>query len=310
MGRRPVAGRVAPVSGSIAVTGANGFVGGHLLARLGPRAISLDADVTDPDALARAVADMSPESVVHLAAASSVAASWTDAGEPWRVNAIGTVNLLDAIRSHVPGARVLVVSTGDVYGQADRIPTSETAPFRPTSPYAASKAAAELAAEQFARVGADVVVARAFQHEGPGRDERFAVGSWAAQIACAEEAGRGTVLVGDLTPRRDILDVRDVTRAYEALLDPSVEAGAYNVASGKPVAMRKVLDLLVPMARCPIEIEEDPSRFRASAVTELSGDASKLQEATGWAPTIPLEQTLADALDAARAVVAERMASA
>ena len=298
------------MSGSIAVTGANGFVGGHLLARLGPRAISLDADVTDPDALARAVADASPESVVHLAAASSVAASWIDAGEPWRVNAIGTVNLLDAVRSHVPGARVLVVSTGDVYGQADRIPTSETAPFRPTSPYAASKAAAELAAAQFARAGSDVVVARAFQHEGPGRDERFAVGSWAAQIARAEEAGRGTVLVGDLSPKRDITDVRDVTRAYEALLDPSVPAGTYNVASGHSVAMREVLDTLVSLARCPIGVEEDPSRFRASEFTELSGDPSKLRTATGWAPTIPLEQTLADALDAARAAVAERTASA
>jgi GDP-4-dehydro-6-deoxy-D-mannose reductase len=298
------------VSGSIAVTGAQGFVGGHLLARLGPRVISLDADVTDPGALAVAVADASPESVVHLAAASSVAASWTDAGEPWRVNAIGTVNLLDAVRSHARDARVLVISTGDVYGQADRIPTSETAPFRPTSPYAASKAAGELAAEQYARTGSDVVVARAFQHEGPGRDERFAVGSWAAQIARAEEAGRGTVLVGDLSPRRDITDVRDVTRAYEALLDPSVPAGTYNVASGNAVAMREVLDVLVSLATCPIEVEEDPSRLRASEVAELSGDASKLRAATGWAPTIPLEQTLADTLDAARAAVAERMASA
>jgi GDP-4-dehydro-6-deoxy-D-mannose reductase len=298
------------VSGSIAVTGAKGFVGGHLLAHLGRRAISLDADVTDVDALAQAVDEANPESVVHLAAASSVAASWTDAGEPWRVNALGTVNLLDAVRSHAPGARVLVVSTGDVYGQADEIPTPETAPFRPTSPYAASKAAAELAAGQFARAGSDVVVTRAFQHEGPGRDERFAVGSWAAQIAGAEETGRGTVLVGDLSPRRDITDVRDVTRAYEALLDPSVPNGTYNVASGHSVAMREVLDILVSLARCPIKVEEDPTRFRASEVTELSGDPSKLRAATGWAPTIPLEQTLADALDAARAAVAERMASA
>jgi len=292
------------------VTGAKGFVGGHLLAHLGPRAISLDADVTDVDALAQAVDEANPESVVHLAAASSVAASWTDAGEPWRVNALGTVNLLDAVRSHAPGARVLVVSTGDVYGQTDEIPTPETAPFRPTSPYAASKAAAELAAGQFARAGSDVVVTRAFQHEGPGRDERFAVGSWAAQIARAEETGRGTVLVGDLSPRRDITDVRDVTRAYEALLDPSVPAGTYNVASGDAVAMREVLDILLSHARCPIEVEEDPSRFRASEVTELSGDPSKLRAATVWAPAIPLEQTLADALDAARAAVAERMASA
>lgn len=226
------------------------------------------------------------------------------------MNALGTVNLLEAVRTHAPGARVLVVSTGDVYGQADEIPTPETAPYRPTSPYAASKAAAELGAEQFARAGADVVVARPFQHEGPGRDERFAVGSWAAQIARAEEAGRGTVLVGDLAPRRDIMDVRDVIRAYESLLDPSVPAGTYNVASGYAVAMREVLEILVSLAKCPIDVEEDPSRFRVSEVTELRGDASKLREATGWAPTIPLERTLADTLDAARAAVAERMASA
>ena len=287
-----------------------GFVGGHLLTRLGVRALELDADVTDTDALSQAIAAAKPQSVIHLAAASSVAASWTDAGEPWRVNALGTVNVLDAVRAHVPEARVLVVSTGDVYGQADELPTPETAPFRPTSPYAASKAAAELAADQFRRAGSDVVIARAFQHEGPGRDERFAVGSWAAQIARAEEVGHGQVLVGDLSPRRDITDVRDVIRAYEALLDPSVPAETYNVASGNAVAMRDVLDILVSLARCPIEVEEDPSRFRTSEVKELSGDSSKLRAATDWAPTIPLEQTLADTLDAARAAVAERMASA
>lgn len=298
------------MSGAIALTGAKGFVGAHLLARLGARALALDSDVTDAAALADAVAEAAPESVVHLAAASSVAASWTDAGEPWRVNALGTVNLLEALRLHAPGARVLVVSTGDVYGQADEMPTPETAPFRPTSPYAASKAAAELAAEQFRRAGSDVVVARAFQHEGPGRDERFAVGSWAAQIARAEETGRGTVLVGDLSPRRDITDVRDVTRAYEALLDPAVPAETYNVASGRAVEMREVLEILVSLAGCPIEVEKDPTRFRANEVTELRGDASKLRAATGWAPTIPLEQTLADTLDAARAAIAEKMASA
>lgn len=286
-----------------------GFVGSHLLARLGGRALALDADVTDAEALSQTLARLRSESVVHLAAASSVAASWTDAGEPWRVNALGTVNLLDAVRSSVPAARVLVVSTGDVYGQADEIPTPETAPFRPTSPYAASKAAAELAADQFRRAGSDIVVARAFQHEGPGRDERFAVGSWAAQIARAEEAGRGPLRVGDLSSRRDITDVRDVIGAYEALLDPAVPAGTYNVASGKPVAMREVLDVLVSLARCPIEVEEDPSRFRRSEVEVLSGDPSKLRATTGWVPTIPLEQTLADTLDAAREAVAERMAS-
>jgi GDP-4-dehydro-6-deoxy-D-mannose reductase len=152
------------VSGSIAVTGAHGFVGTHLLGRLGARAVAVDADVTDADLLRRAIAAARPAAVVHLAAASSVGASWTDAAEPWRINALGTVNLLEAARSNAPDARVVVVSTGDVYGQADEIPTPETAPYRPMSPYAASKAAAELAADQFRRAGSEIVIVRAFQH--------------------------------------------------------------------------------------------------------------------------------------------------
>jgi GDP-4-dehydro-6-deoxy-D-mannose reductase len=297
------------VSGSIAVTGAQGFAGGHLLAQLGAQGVALEADVTDAESLKEAVAAAAPEGVIHLAAASSVGVSWTDTVEAWRVNALGTVNLLEAVRSYDHDVHVLVVSTGDVYGQADETPTPETAPYRPTSPYAASKAAAELAANQFRRAGYDVIVARSFQHEGPGRDERFAVGSWAAQIARAEEAGGGKVRVGDLSPRRDITDVRDVTRAYEALLDRAVPAGIYNVASGSAVSMREVLEILVSLARCPIEVEEDPSRFRATEISVLAGDASKLRAATGWTPTIPLEHTLADTLDAARAAVVARMAS-
>jgi GDP-4-dehydro-6-deoxy-D-mannose reductase len=298
------------VSGSIAVTGAQGFAGSHLLVQLGSRGVGLEADVTDAEALNEALAAAAPGSVIHLAAASSVGASWTDALEPWRVNALGTVNLLEAVRSNGQDVRVLVVSTGDVYGLADETPTPETAPYRPTSPYAASKAAAELAAEQSRRAGHDVVVVRSFQHEGPGRDERFAVGSWAAQIARAEEAGRGTVRFGDLSARRDITDVRDVTRAYEVLLDRAVPAGTYNVSSGNAVSMREVLEILVSLARCPIDVEEDPSRFRASEIPLLAGDASKLLAATGWSPTIPLEQTLADTLEATRTAIAERMASA
>jgi GDP-4-dehydro-6-deoxy-D-mannose reductase len=281
-----------------------------LLDLLGTRAVAVDADVTDPEALSSAIASVSPEAVIHLAAASSVAASWTDPAEPWRVNALGTVNLLEAVRAHAPGARILVVSTGEVYGQADEIPTPESAPYRPMSPYAASKAAAELAAQQLGHAGLDVLVGRPFQHEGPGRDERFAVGSWSAQIAHAEEAGHGTVLVGDLTARRDLTDVRDVVRAYASLLDTSVPAGTYNVASGKAVTMREVLDILVSQARCPIEVEEDPSRLRASEITVVCGDASRLHAETGWEPRIPLERTLADTLDSARAAVAARMASA
>jgi GDP-4-dehydro-6-deoxy-D-mannose reductase len=288
------------VSGPILVTGAQGFVGRHLLARLGSSARPLDVDVTDADAVARALAGNEPRAVVHLAALSSVGTSWEDAGETWRVNTVGTVNVLEAGRAHTPECRVLVASTGEVYGRAHRVPTPEDEPLEPRSPYAASKAAAEIACAQERRAGLDVVVARAFQHEGPGRDERFAVGSWTAQIARAEVAGGGAVRVGDLSAKRDIVDVRDVCRAYELLLDPSVAAGTFNVASGRAVEMREVLELLVDLARAPIEVAPDPARSRPSDLPVVCGDASRLREATGWEPMIPLEQTLADTLSAAR----------
>jgi GDP-4-dehydro-6-deoxy-D-mannose reductase len=297
------------VDGSILITGAEGFVGSHFLARLGERARPLDGDVTDAQAIADAIGRGKPEAVVHLAAGSSVGASWGDPREAWRVNVLGTVNVLEAVRTLAPGARVLVVSTGEVYGRAEEIPTTENAPVAPLSPYAASKAAAEVAAGQARRAGLDVVVARAFQQEGPGRDERFAVGSWSAQIVRAEELGGGIVQVGDLTARRDITDVRDVVRAYEALLDPSVPAGTYNVGSGRVVEMQEVLDILVGLAGSPIEVELDPERVRPADLPVLAGDASRLRSATGWEPTISLEQTLADTLQAARSS-AERMASA
>jgi GDP-4-dehydro-6-deoxy-D-mannose reductase len=288
------------VTGPILVTGAQGFAGRHLLARLGSNARPLDVDVTDAEAVARALAGGAPSAVVHLAALSSVGTSWEAAGGTWRVNTVGTVDVLEAARAHAPECRVLVASTGEVYGRAHRVPTPEDEPLEPRSPYAASKAAAEIACDQERRAGLDVVVARAFQHEGPGRDERFAVGSWAAQIARAEEAGGGAVRVGDLSAKRDIVDVRDVCRAYELLLDPSVAAGTFNVASGRAVEMREVLELLVDLARAPIEIVPDPARSRPSDLPVVCGDASRLREATGWEPMIPLEQTLADTLSAAR----------
>jgi GDP-4-dehydro-6-deoxy-D-mannose reductase len=297
------------VSGTILVTGAQGFVGRHLLAMLGAEALPLEADVTDVKAVANELAAGAPRAVVHLAALSSVGSSWEDAGETWRVNTVGTVNVLEAARTQAPECRLLVASTGETYGRARRVPTPEDEQLEPLSPYAASKAAAEVACDQARRAGLDVVVARAFQHEGPGRAERFAVGSWAAQIARAEEAGGGTVRVGDLSAKRDIIDVRDVCRAYELLLDPSVPAGTYNVAGGRAVEMREVLEILVLLAEAPIEVEPDPARNRPSDLPVVCGDASRLREATGWEPMIPLVQTLTDTLDEARRATT-RMASA
>jgi GDP-4-dehydro-6-deoxy-D-mannose reductase len=294
----------------ILVTGSGGFAGSHLLAELGGEGIPLEADVTDAQALADAIGSVSPRGVVHLAAYSSVADSWGTAGEVWRVNVLGTLNVLEATSVAAPQARVLVASTGEVYGQAERTPTPETEPVSPVSPYAASKAAAELACAQAAHDGLDVVVARAFQHEGPGRDERFAVGSWTAQLARLEESGGGTLLVGDLSAQRDITDVRDVCRAYRLLLDPAVATGTYNVASGRTVSMQEVLDMLLRLATCRVEVERDPARSRRADLPLAWGDPTKLAAATGWCPAIPLERTLSDTLEAARGAVGERMTSA
>lgn len=281
----------------VLVTGPEGFVGGHLRAELGEAFTPFAGDVLDAEAVTAAVREAQPSAVVHLAADSSVAASWEGPTSAWRVNVGGTVNVLDAVRSECPEARVLFPSTCEVYGNASRFPTPEDEPVRPISPYAVTKAAAELAC---ALPGADVVVARSFNHEGPGRDDRFAVGSWTRQIARLEGEGGGSLLVGDLSAERDVSDVRDVVRAYRLLLDSSVPAGTYNVASGRSVTMEHVVELLTGLARVPVRVERDESRVRPADIARLCGDAAKLRAATGWEPTIPLEQTLADALAAAR----------
>jgi GDP-4-dehydro-6-deoxy-D-mannose reductase len=291
------------VSSPVLVTGAGGFVGTHLLELLGDDVVPLEADVTHPGALADSIGDIRPRALVHLAALSWVAESWREPARVWEVNVVGTVHVLEAVRRERPEARVLVVSTGEVYGRAEQIPTPEDAPLAPVSPYAASKAAAELACAQAREAGLDVVVARAFGHEGPGRDERFAVGSWTRQLAELELAGGGALRVGNLDVERDITDVRDVCRAYRLLLEPSVPADVYNVATGKPVPMSRVVDLLVGMVDCAVAVEPDPERLRPADIPVLAGDASRLERATGWRPEIPLERTLADTLEAARQAV-------
>ncbi len=272
------------MGGRALVTGAQGFVGRHLLAELGDQAVPLEADVTDFEALAEAIRQEKPRAVVHLAAHSSVASTWEREREVWLVNAVGTVNLLEAVRGAQP---------------------------RPLSPYAASKAAAELAAGRARRAdGLAVVVARSFPHIGPGQAEVFAVGSWTSQIARLEDEGGGTLRVGDLDVERDLTDVRDVCRAYRLLLDPAVPLETYNVASGTAVRLAEVVDLLLGLARCPIEVERDPARTRPVDIPVQRGDASRLAEATGWRPSIPLEQTLRDALDYARAALPRERTSA
>ena len=291
------------------VTGASGFVGRRLVARLGERgdavvATDREVDVTRPGALRTAVAAARPEAVVHLAALSFVPESRSEPAAAFRINFLGTRALLEAVREEAPAARVLLVSTGAVYGSAapQAPPFDEAAPLRPGSPYAWAKAAADRLGAVRAGEGLDVVRVRPFNHTGPGRPERFAESSFARQIA-ARELGleSGPLAVGNLEAVRDFLDVADVVEAYLALLDPALPKDVYNLASGRGRSAGQILDALLALSDLRPEIAVDRGRWRRADASV--GDAARLRRATGWQPRRALEDTLSRLLDHWREVL-------
>ncbi|MBI2080707.1 MAG: GDP-mannose 4,6-dehydratase, partial [candidate division NC10 bacterium] len=222
-------------------------------------------------------------------------------------NAGGTVSLLEAAAAAAPGARVLVIGSAEAYGEVeeDDLPLTEDRPLRPLTPYGLSKAAAEKVALFYARSrGLPVLVARAFNHTGPGQEPTFVCSDFARQIARIEAGLTGAVLrVGDLTARRDFSDVRDVVRAYDLLLEKGTPGETYNVCSGRAWSIGEILEILRGLAGTPIAVEADPTRGRSEDVPVLVGSFAKLEAATGWRPAIPLPRTLKDLLDSWRAVV-------
>ncbi|MBV9660164.1 MAG: GDP-mannose 4,6-dehydratase [Acidimicrobiales bacterium] len=288
----------------VLVTGSKGFVGHWLVEHLvgcGDDVISLDAevDITDAAALTDAVVAAEPEGVVHLAAVSSVGASWAEPEAAYLVNTIGTAHVLDAARACPAPPRVLLISSSEVYGRvgpAD-LPLSEGLPYAPVSPYAASKAAAELLGLQaWLGHGLEVVRARPFNHTGPGQRPDFVVPALAQQVARAVESGQKQLDVGNLDARRDLTDVRDVVKAYRCLLVDGKAGQVYNVCQGESVTIRQVAERLLALAGVDIPIVVDPARVRQSDIPELRGDPSRIEKATGWRPEIPLDVTLADVL--------------
>ena len=286
------------------MTGGAGFVGHWMLRHLeaeGDTAIELDpgVDVTDRPALTRAVAAARPDAVCHLAAQASVGGSWDDGGRTFEVNALGTLHLLDAAGACDRPPRVLLVSSAEVYGRVEPgdLPVGEDHPLRPASPYAASKAAAEMVALQ-AWLGRKlpVVRARPFNHTGPGQRPDFVVPSLARQVAAAIAGGAGELRVGNLAARRDITDVRDVVRAYRLLLQGGEPGEVYNVCSGRSVGIDEVARRLLALAGTEMAMVVDPERFRPVDLPELRGDPARLRRATGWEPAIDLDTTLADVL--------------
>lgn len=288
------------------VTGAGGFVGTHLVRHLtlsGDDVVTLDwhrdgIDVTEPDELLEAFLKAEPEAVYHLAGSSDVGGSWSEPRATLLANALGTLNVLDASRE-VGVRRVLAVTSADVYGRVteDELPLAEDQPVRPVTPYAASKVAADALAQQaWLGYGLAVIRVRAFNHLGPGQSDRFVAPSLAARIARNERDYDDEVPIGNTSPLRDVTDVRDVVRAYRLLIHHGEPGDVYNVCSGQAVSVREIAERLLGMARHPMHLASDPALQRPVDIPVLVGDNTKLAQATGWSPTIPLATTLADVL--------------
>lgn len=289
------------------ITGLRGFVATWLerhLLELGEPVVIGQADVTDPDAVQAELAAAAPDAVYHLAALAHIGQSYANPRQVFEVNATGTLNVLEAARRLDPMPRVLVVSTAEVYGQVtpDQLPLTETSPLRPVSPYAASKVAAEfLGLQTHLATGLPVVISRSFNHVGPGQAPIFVVPQLAQRIVEAKRDGGRSLAVGNLSPRRDFTDVRDVVRAYRALMSDGVPGEVYNVATGTDISIEQLATRMVELSGIDLELVVDPALVRPVEVPVLRGDPTKLQAATGWKPEIDLDDTLRAVLAASKA---------
>lgn len=299
----------------ILITGANGFVGRTLCSLLKergqhviavthsesnlPSTEHVQCDVRNAEAVQEAIRRTTPTHVIHLAALCHVPTSFASPQETWQTNVIGSVNLLEALHRHAPGAFTLFVSSSEVYGAGfgHGHPVREDSPCLPMNPYAASKLAAEIAFQEYFQRGQSGVIARPFNHIGPGQSADYATASFAQQIALIEAGLQPPRLkVGNLEASRDFLDVRDVCDAYLALLGLAERDGdhsrCFNVASGKPLPISNVLEILLSLSHAQIEVESDPQRMRPSDIPYAAGDCSALIAETGWKPQRSLTETL------------------
>jgi len=304
------------MSSEILVTGAAGFAGSHLVDRLVgdgadvvawhrpggapvrqiPRTRWEAVDLLDADAVAAAIARLRPSAVYHCAGAAHVGQSWDSTEPTFAINVRGTHHLLQALERQGSGARVLVPSSAMVYASANEALTEEH-PLVPGSPYGLSKLAQEMLARR-TNGGLGVAIARSFNHVGPRQDPQFVASGFARRIADIEK-GRcePEIFVGNLDTRRDLTDVRDTVRAYTLILERGTPGRPYNVCSGRAIAMRHLLDLLLARARVPVEVKVDPSRYRPNDTPLLVGDPGRVHDDLGWTAEIPLEQTLDDLLE-------------
>jgi GDP-4-dehydro-6-deoxy-D-mannose reductase len=305
------------MSGTTLVTGATGFVGGHLLDRLIDRAPLIawyrpggrppdpsrhidwrPVDLLDGSAVDDAIDEAEPAQVFHVAGAPQVSTSWQNVVPHLRTNVLGTHHLLNAVRRTVPACRVLVVSSAQIYLPSDD-PIREDAPLRPPNPYGLSKLAQDQLALRVAEdEDLDIVVARPFNHAGPRQSADFAVSNFARQLAWIEAGLIPPVIrTGNLDTRRDLTDVRDVVEAYDQLMQLAPRGRPYNICSGRAWRIGDLLEELQQQAGVTIQIEPDEALMRPIDVAVVQGDATRIRAEIGWTPHLHVEQTLSDTLE-------------
>ena len=270
------------------------------IAHLRGRVTFHEGDIEDPFAVDRAVAAAKPERIFHLAAQSYPSASWDAPIHTMRTNVEGTINLLEAVRRHVPQARVHIAGSSAQYGEVrpDEVPIREERPMRPVSPYGVSKVAAEFTGIQYYEsYGLHVLVTRSFNHVGPRQGDRCSIQTFCQQMAAVEAGLQPPVIhVGNLEARRDFTHTRDVARALWLLIEHGEPGQVYNLCSGRATRIGDIVDLVVERGKVPVEVQVDPARLRPSDEPILMGDNSKLRAATGWEPTIDIPEIVDELL--------------
>ena len=302
----------------ILITGAEGFVGGHLIRELFRRGHTVggtylytqgDAadvswfpcDLAERDYIRKIIAEFLPDAVIHLAAVSHVPDARSHYELAFKTNVTGLVHLLSAVYDYTPRCRVLSISSGEIYGQTDLddLPVGEDHPLVPRNIYGLTKECAEKISLFYSRERAlPITILRPFNQFGPRQEERFVTASFARQVARVKRGLEEPVIqVGNLSVKRDFTDVRDMVVAYAHAVEMELDTGPFNICSGRSVSIEKILKTLISIAEIDVEIVVDTARLRKADISEMRGDASKFRAATGWSPSIPLEDTLRDVFE-------------
>ncbi len=309
----------------VLITGVEGFVGGHLAQHILNATPNVDIhgtvlqqppdavtsmvtchpiDLRDAEAVQSLIEQVQPDHIYHLAAQAFVPRSFEDPWETLENNIRSQLNIILACLKLDIKPRILIVGSAEVYGivRPEELPLNEDAPLRPTSPYSVSKIAQDmLGLQYYTSHHLPIMRARAFNHFGPGQNERFVAPAFAMQIAKIEAGLQEAVLsVGDLSAQRDFTDVRDIVRAYQLIVERGTPGDVYNIAYGKACSISHLLDTLLHHTPVDIRIQVDPTRLRPAQIPILVGDSTRLREATGWQPRITFEQTLLDVLNSCR----------